>query len=224
MLPFDLHVLGMPPAFNLSQDQTLHLKLQMTEAINLLSESFESQASLLTLGIQTLLQLDSSSLRRRPHKLPAHTVKDRYGAEKPEPRSARFNISSKRAAHLTSNFASVNTSRRTFFPNPRTRQLASPPRRAGHYARRRMTLQHPARRKCAPHAGDASACRMTDLEAGLRQAARLITNDGRRTLSPTPLPQGEGGFGAQEGAIGWREMRDTVAGFGYRRVCRYSTC
>ena len=25
MLPFDLHVLGMPPAFNLSQDQTLHL-------------------------------------------------------------------------------------------------------------------------------------------------------------------------------------------------------
>ena len=26
-LPFDLHVLGMPPAFNLSQDQTLHLEL-----------------------------------------------------------------------------------------------------------------------------------------------------------------------------------------------------
>ena len=25
-LPFDLHVLGMPPAFNLSQDQTLHLR------------------------------------------------------------------------------------------------------------------------------------------------------------------------------------------------------
>ena len=28
MLPFDLHVLGLPPAFTLSQDQTLHLKLQ----------------------------------------------------------------------------------------------------------------------------------------------------------------------------------------------------
>ena len=27
MLPLDLHVLGMPPAFNLSQDQTLQLKL-----------------------------------------------------------------------------------------------------------------------------------------------------------------------------------------------------
>jgi hypothetical protein len=26
MLPFDLHVLSMPPAFNLSQDQTLHFK------------------------------------------------------------------------------------------------------------------------------------------------------------------------------------------------------
>ena len=25
MLPFDLHVLGLPPAFTLSQDQTLHL-------------------------------------------------------------------------------------------------------------------------------------------------------------------------------------------------------
>src|SRR5690606_18698682 len=44
VLPFDLHVLGMPPAFNLSQDQTLHLKLLMTEAIYLLSESFKSQA------------------------------------------------------------------------------------------------------------------------------------------------------------------------------------
>ena len=27
MLPFDLHVLGMPPAFNLSQDQTLQFEL-----------------------------------------------------------------------------------------------------------------------------------------------------------------------------------------------------
>ena len=26
MLPFDLHVLSVPPAFNLSQDQTLRLK------------------------------------------------------------------------------------------------------------------------------------------------------------------------------------------------------
>ena len=29
MLPFDLHVLGLPPAFTLSQDQTLHLKFSI---------------------------------------------------------------------------------------------------------------------------------------------------------------------------------------------------
>src|SRR5438445_6748589 len=28
LLPLDLHVLGTPPAFNLSQDQTLHLKIK----------------------------------------------------------------------------------------------------------------------------------------------------------------------------------------------------
>jgi hypothetical protein len=27
VLPFDLHVLGLPPAFTLSQDQTLHLSI-----------------------------------------------------------------------------------------------------------------------------------------------------------------------------------------------------
>ena len=27
MLPFDLHVLGIPPAFILSQDQTLHVRI-----------------------------------------------------------------------------------------------------------------------------------------------------------------------------------------------------
>ena len=32
MLPFDLHVLGLPPAFTLSQDQTLHLKLLSPKA------------------------------------------------------------------------------------------------------------------------------------------------------------------------------------------------
>ena len=30
LLPFDLHVLGMPPAFNLSQDQTLQFKFSVT--------------------------------------------------------------------------------------------------------------------------------------------------------------------------------------------------
>ena len=31
LLPLDLHVLGTPPAFNLSQDQTLHLKISIIE-------------------------------------------------------------------------------------------------------------------------------------------------------------------------------------------------
>ena len=33
MLPFDLHVLSMPPAFNLSQDQTLQFNLVVSIAI-----------------------------------------------------------------------------------------------------------------------------------------------------------------------------------------------
>ena len=35
MLPFDLHVLGLPPAFTLSQDQTLHLKFSRTNPLML---------------------------------------------------------------------------------------------------------------------------------------------------------------------------------------------
>jgi hypothetical protein len=34
-LPLDLHVLGTPPAFNLSQDQTLHLNQNKTKWIAL---------------------------------------------------------------------------------------------------------------------------------------------------------------------------------------------
>ncbi len=36
MLPFDLHVLGMPPAFNLSHDQTLQFN---TSKLHLLPKS-----------------------------------------------------------------------------------------------------------------------------------------------------------------------------------------
>ena len=34
MLPFDLHVLGMPPAFNLSQDQTLQFNSDVNISTN----------------------------------------------------------------------------------------------------------------------------------------------------------------------------------------------
>jgi hypothetical protein len=40
MLPFDLHVLSMPPAFNLSQDQTLHLKKSLRLSPHLFSVAF----------------------------------------------------------------------------------------------------------------------------------------------------------------------------------------
>ena len=36
LLPFDLHVLSMPPAFNLSQDQTLQLKFKQTSCFKAL--------------------------------------------------------------------------------------------------------------------------------------------------------------------------------------------
>ena len=44
VLPFDLHVLGMPPAFTLSQDQTLQLNLQIRIAPD---QTLESETKLL---------------------------------------------------------------------------------------------------------------------------------------------------------------------------------
>ena len=46
MLPFDLHVLGLPPAFTLSQDQTLHLKLHARRQIALDAEPVQLTYSL----------------------------------------------------------------------------------------------------------------------------------------------------------------------------------
>ena len=46
-LPFDLHVLGLPPAFTLSQDQTLHLNLHGPKAkIASVAESVQPTYSL----------------------------------------------------------------------------------------------------------------------------------------------------------------------------------
>ena len=44
MLPFDLHVLSIPPAFNLSQDQTLHSKLTVLKGTIFLTLSHLSFA------------------------------------------------------------------------------------------------------------------------------------------------------------------------------------
>jgi hypothetical protein len=57
LLPFDLHVLGMPPAFNLSQDQTLQFKskiaLELARAtllLNCCSLGIANQGRLLQLA------------------------------------------------------------------------------------------------------------------------------------------------------------------------------
>ena len=66
VLPFDLHVLGMPPAFNLSQDQTLRFSL-LDPKVNSY-EAFtptSSRSSLNHLG-WTLASMDSSSTRKAP--------------------------------------------------------------------------------------------------------------------------------------------------------------
>ena len=41
MLPFDLHVLGLPPAFNLSHDQTLHFKFFFMTCFSLTFNFFD---------------------------------------------------------------------------------------------------------------------------------------------------------------------------------------
>ena len=42
--PFDLHVLSMPPAFNLSQDQTLHIILNLIRAHKITKKLFDGFA------------------------------------------------------------------------------------------------------------------------------------------------------------------------------------
>jgi hypothetical protein len=54
VLPLDLHVLGLPPAFTLSQDQTLQLKLQ-APGTNPLGQTFEREPSTVKLAALTLL-------------------------------------------------------------------------------------------------------------------------------------------------------------------------
>ena len=52
-LPLDLHVLGLPPAFTLSQDQTLHLKLHGPKAKLLQLQSPSSPPTRCTLYLRT---------------------------------------------------------------------------------------------------------------------------------------------------------------------------
>ena len=60
MLPFDLHVLGLPPAFTLSQDQTLHLKFSRTNPL-MLRNAEPDQTQLLAVRctcVQILIRIE----------------------------------------------------------------------------------------------------------------------------------------------------------------------
>ena len=86
--PFDLHVLSMPPAFNLSQDQTLHLNISMTEVIYPCESSKPDQFSLSKITVPYLQVHERSCFwtyihTRRPHKSPAHIIKDRFSCSWP---------------------------------------------------------------------------------------------------------------------------------------------
>src|SRR3546814_12012492 len=70
------------------------------------------------------------TLRRRPHKLPAHTVKDHSSTRKLPPQLAAQSISPQRAAHLTPLSSSVNSLNLPLptSPPPPTHFLSSGPR------------------------------------------------------------------------------------------------
>src|SRR3546814_16760832 len=70
------------------------------------------------------------TLRRRPHKLPAHTVKDHSSTRKLPTQLAVQSISPQRAAHLTPLSSSVNTLNLPLHtsPPPPTHILSSGPR------------------------------------------------------------------------------------------------
>ena len=71
-LPFDLHVLGMPPAFNLSQDQTLQFK-----ALSFKKERNPHSKLLVNLGWFLRLNCLRETKRKHPHKLSDYIVKER---------------------------------------------------------------------------------------------------------------------------------------------------
>ena len=125
MLPFDLHVLGLPPAFTLSQDQTLHLSFAARPEglAKLLECSRRSRApeslacisafELTCCSVTNVCKMDGDPPARRPHKSPAHTVKDprnRPQRRIPPPRTKV----PERAAHHTALWKDVNTLKTTF--------------------------------------------------------------------------------------------------------------
>ena len=75
LLPLDLHVLGTPPAFNLSQDQTLHLKIS-----TIIKKSGSKMAPTYCWTFWSLGLFAKGLRRESPHKLPAKLLKSIPGA------------------------------------------------------------------------------------------------------------------------------------------------
>src|SRR4030095_6145334 len=72
LVPFDLHVLGTPPAFNLSQDQTLHLKILRIIEVRVDPKWLQL---LYLLDILVTQVFAPRHRRESPHKLPAKLLK-----------------------------------------------------------------------------------------------------------------------------------------------------
>ena len=142
MLPFDLHVLGLPPAFTLSQDQTLHLKTHSPRTKNLKLQMLDRWQRFACFKTIDML-LDQTSARwtnhpscRRLHKIPAHTVKE-LGSRPQRLSPCAPTFPSLRAAHYSWLFRFVNTffevfcvsTDRRYLPGGRSRPLVVMPGR-----------------------------------------------------------------------------------------------
>jgi hypothetical protein len=75
LLPLDLHVLGTPPAFNLSQDQTLHLKI-----LNHQKEQIQNGSNLLLDIILVTRSLRQRLKTRVPTQITCQTFKEHPAA------------------------------------------------------------------------------------------------------------------------------------------------
>ena len=80
--PFDLHVLSMPPAFNLSQDQTLQFNLLWCFNLSIKSwldeASHHSKITFCVTLIIDILSRRTSHRRKRPHNLLNHIFLKSY--------------------------------------------------------------------------------------------------------------------------------------------------
>ena len=64
MLPFDLHVLGLPPAFNLSHDQTLQLRVPKRTSVICVAQTIAKTRILLRVCLSENLSFPAQAPTR----------------------------------------------------------------------------------------------------------------------------------------------------------------